>query len=132
MSNVEEHKKKKVNRNPISKELSRTKQYALALSKVYGKYITPCIGSSYKRSDTKMSFFCHLCQGITTAKASTMLRGSGCRQCRTNEKHIEALNEHKFQLETSSTFRLAADPVTFNHKSKNYYKCKECDTQTYL
>lgn len=125
-------KKKTVLRHPISNELSRTKEYEKELSKIYFKYINLSYNASYKGPNIKLTYICSLCQGITQVRAATMLKGSGCKVCRTNSSQIKDLVDHHRELDQKKRYRLVFDPVMFNRKLKYYYKCIECNSQIYM
>lgn len=120
-------KKNTKSRKPTSLNVTRTNEFLEALAKKYGRYLTLSGGSIYKGIRHKLSFRCEICGHISETKASTMLKGTGCRKCRTNSDHIQSMIKHMDELLELQRFRLAIPPVTFSAKSKYSYMCLKCD-----
>lgn len=128
VGNAAPQKKKNIKpRKPTSLNVTRTNQFLVSLAGKYDRYMTLSGGSAYRGSRHKLSFRCELCGHVSLVKSSTMLKGSGCRKCRTNSQHISDMVKHMRELKARNKFRLTVPVPTFSNKTKYTYSCNTCD-----
>ena len=123
-----EHSQKKSKpRRPTSLNVTRTNEFMVSLAERYDRYMRLSGGAFYRGPRHMIPFRCELCGHITTVKTTTMLRGSGCRGCRTTSKHIADMTTHMKELRQRNRFRMTIPVPNFNDRAKYSYSCTTCD-----